>query len=96
MSATPSDIMDNMRAFIENAQKPQVFRKPTLNDFVEAAHSAKHFDKGILKLQPTDVAYLKRLCSECSGVLYDVNRPAGTPMMFFGARIVEDEWAMPR
>ena len=90
-----SALIDNLRAFIGNTQKPQVFRKPTLNDFVEAAQSAKHFNKGILKLQPADVTYLIRLCSECSGVLYDVNRPAGAPMMFFGVRIVESIWALP-
>lgn len=86
-----------MRAAIERPSKAaSIPRKPTLNDFVEAAQTAKHISKGVLKLNRADVAHLKRLCSECSGVLYDVNRPTGTPMMLFGVRIVEDELAMPR
>lgn len=90
-----SSIMDEMRSAMERLQKPQVFRKPTLNDFIEAAQTAKHFNKGVLKLQPADIAHLKRLCSECSGVLYDVNRPAGASMMFFYVRIVKDALALP-
>lgn len=89
-----STLVDNLRMLIKNAQKPQVFRKPTLNDFIEAVRTAQSFDRKELKMRPDDFAHLKRLCAECGG-LYEVKQKQDAPTMFFGMKIVESIWALP-